>query len=155
MPSPEAGGEAAAAPEAGGAEEPLLAAPGGAPGGGGGELPSPGETPLQEEEMDEFKIRNGRKVRKVVSPSGSWNYYSDKPRNKGSVARKKNITSVHTPESVFGKTRRSVDGLDGLTGLARGAVFEGKTTNYSEEEADVFRTEKEISRLLESLEKKK
>ena len=157
LPSLEAGGEEAA-PEAGGAEEPLLAAPGGATGGeaGGGGLPSPGETLQEDEEMEEaIRIRNGRKTRKVVSPSGSWNYYSDKPRNKGSVARKKNITSLHTPESVFGKTRRSVPGLDGLTGLARGAIYEGKTTNYSEEEADVFRTEKEINRLLESLEKKK
>jgi hypothetical protein len=159
LPAPE-GGEAEAAPEPGTSEEPLLAAPGGTPGGGGAEaapLPSPGEEPLQEDEMDEdILIRRGRKVRKVVSPSGSWNYYTDKPRNKGSVARKKNITSVHTPESVFGKTERSRNpGYQPLSGLARGAIFEGKTTNYSEEEADVFRTEKEIKRLLESLEKKK
>jgi hypothetical protein len=72
--------------------------------------------------MDEdILIRRGRKTRKVVSPIGSWNYYTDKPRNKGSVARKKNITSVHTPESVFGKTERSrVPGYQPLSGLARG-----------------------------------
>jgi hypothetical protein len=153
LPAPEAGGaEETTAPEPGSAEEPLLAAPG----GGTEEAPPPEAAPLQEDEMDEdILIRKGRKVRKVVSPSGSWNYYSDRPRNKGSVARKKNMTSVHTPESVFGKTRRSVPGLEGLTGLARGAIFEGKTTNYSEEEAEVFRTEKEIKRLLESLENKK
>ena len=160
LPGLEAGGEEAA-PEAGGAEEPLLAAPGGAPGAapeaGGGELPSPGET-LQEDEEGWYVMGlNGRKQYRRRGPSGKTYYYGQKPggRNKGSVARKKNITSLHTPESVFSKTRRSVPGLDGLTGLARGAIYEGKTTNYSEEEADVFRTEKEINRLLESLEKKK
>jgi len=157
LPAPE-GGEAEAAPEPGTPEEPLLAAPGGTPGGGGAEtapLPSPGAAPLQEDELDEDVLfRKGRKVRKVVSPSGSWNYYTDKPRNKGSVARKKHTESIHSPEAIFGLTKRSWAGRSDLGRLARG-LSESKTTNYSEEEAEVFRTEKEIERLLESLEKKK
>jgi len=154
LPPPEAGGEAPT-PEAGGEEEPLLAAPGGGgeEAGGGGEAAA-----LQEDEEGWYVMGpNGRKQYRRRGPSGKTYYYGQKPggRNKGSVARKKNITSVHTPESVFGKTKRSIAGYSSFETLGRGAIYEGKTTNYSEEEADVFRTEKEINRLLESLEKKK
>jgi hypothetical protein len=42
-----------------------------------------------------------------------------------------------------------------LSGLASAKIYEGSTTTYLEEEAEVFRTQKEVNRLLESLEKKK
>jgi hypothetical protein len=143
--------EAEAAPEAG-AEEPLLAAPGGAP------APEAGaEAPLQEDEEGWFRIGpHGRKQYLRRGPSGKTYYYGQKPggRNKGSVARQKNLGSIVRPEAPMGRTSRTrTPGVKELFGLASGKIYEGSATTYQEEEAEVFRTQKEVNRLLESLEK--
>jgi hypothetical protein len=151
------GGEEAAAPEAGAeapppeepaAEEPLLAAPGGE-----------AEAPLQEDEHGSYRVGlHGRKEYLRKGPSGKTYYYGDKPggRNKASVARQKNIGSVIRPEAPMGRTARTrLPGAKELSGLATGKIYESAATTYHEEEAEVFRTQKEINRLIESLEKKK
>jgi len=151
------GGEEAAAPEAEGpapeepaAEEPLLAAPGGEAGP---------EAPLQEDEQGWFRIGpHGRKQYLRRGPSGKTYYYGQKPggRNKASVARQKNIGSIIRPEAPMGRTARTrLPGAKELSGLATGKIYESAATTYHEEEAEVFRTQKEINRLIESLEKKK
>jgi hypothetical protein len=54
----------------------------------------------------------------------------------------------------MGRTSRTrTPGVKELFGLASGKIYEGSATTYQEEEAEVFRTQKEVNRLLESLEK--
>jgi hypothetical protein len=56
----------------------------------------------------------------------------------------------------MGRTARTrLPGAKELSGLATGKIYESAATTYHEEEAEVFRTQKEINRLIESLEKKK
>jgi len=137
----EAGAEASgeeAAPEAGAGEDSVLLAQ---PGGEITEAPKPG-------------------------PGGSeytkkgWKGKTHKPkrRNKQSVTRKKGLAADVTPiEQGSRRTDRGTWlGSEIMNALpfASGQIYEGKDSNYNEEEQYIFNSAYEIDRLLEGLEVK-
>ena len=154
--TPEAGAEAPA--EEAGA---LLAAPG----GGGGEAPAPeagGETApgaitLQEEDDDDEVevVRIGTKGKEVrhTGPSGKTYYEKPTSRNKASVRTRKEIRSQVAPEAVSYQTMRSKNPTKPeFTGLIQGSGL--SETIYNQQEAEILKSQIELKKLLESLEKK-
>ena len=150
-PAPEAGAEAA--PEAGG-EETLLAAPGGggtAPAAPAGETPA---APLQEDDTVEvYRVTSRGREERHRGPSGKTYYTKPKARDKASVKTKKGLSVVVKPEAVVGRTARSLNpSMGDITGLIQGSGL--KETIYNQQEAEILRSQIEVKRLLESLEKR-
>jgi hypothetical protein len=162
--TPELGGgaEAEAGAEAP-AEEPgaLLAAPGGGaetPAGGeeGGAEIEPGAITLQEEDVDEVKVIRvtSRGVEeRHTGPSGKTYYTKPKERNSNNVRTQKEIATMVKPEAVVGRTGRSRNPTKPqFTQLVKGSGLE--ETIYNQQEAEILRSQIEVKKLLESLEKK-
>jgi hypothetical protein len=160
--TPELGGGAEAGAESP-AEEPgaLLAAPGGGaetPAGGeeGGAEVEPGAITLQEDEVDEVKvirITSGGVEERHRGPSGKTYYSKKRPRNTANVRTQKGIATMVKPEAVSYRTERSRNPTQPqFTQLVKGSGLE--ETIYNQQEAEILRSQIEVKKLLESLEKK-
>ena len=71
-------------------------------------------------------------------------------RRKSSGPRKKNLSRAGSPE--VGTSRKLYPGYSELTGLARGtSIYEEDNTNYKVEERKIFKEQRELKLLFESL----
>ena len=160
--TPELGGGAEAGAEAP-AEEPgaLLAAPGGGtetPAGGeeGGAEIEPGAITLQEDDVDEVevvRVTSKGVEKRHRGPSGKTYYEAERPRNTANVRTQKEIATMVKPEAVSYRTQRSRNPTKPqFTQLVKGSGLE--ETIYNQQEAEILRSQIEVKKLLESLEKK-
>ena len=130
-------------------------------------LAEPGAEPAAEtppgkrDDSPNYKIVNKKTGETTTTKSKGKKYTPVKVDKRGDGARTRSMRADHSHEISrmpdrqvrmnLSKNARAMLGLDSFKSMGKG-IFEGKTTNYEEEEKQIFQVKEEIKEIFKDLE---